>query len=109
MYTSILSSCLLDLFVSMGLVVGGSVCGGLAALITHHNPGSTMLALADQLKIWALVAALGGSMDMLREIHEGIFSINFHPIARQFVYLTAAFVGCQIGYMIIVWLVGSDT
>ncbi|WAH35796.1 YtrH family sporulation protein [Alicyclobacillus dauci] len=109
MFPGIVANCLLDFFVSMGLVIGGSLLGGFAAVVTHHNPSYTMLVLADDLKIWALVAALGGTMDTLRVIHKGVFSFAVGPMARQFIYLVAAFIGCQIGYMIIEWLVnGSD-
>lgn len=107
MFTDIISTCILDLLVSMGLVVGGSLLGGLAAVITHHNPSYTMLTLADDLKIWALVAALGGTMDALRVIHKGFFDLALLPMARQFIYMVAAFLGCQIGYVIIRWLVGG--
>lgn len=109
MFTGIVATCLLDFFVSMGLVIGGSLLGGFSALITHHNPSSTMLTLAEELKIWALVAALGGTMDTLRLIHKGVFALSFMPMARQFVYLVAAFLGCQVGFIIIEWLVRGES
>ncbi|MFD1673439.1 YtrH family sporulation protein [Alicyclobacillus fodiniaquatilis] len=109
MFTGTIATCLLDFCVAMGLVVGGSLLGGCAALITHNNPGSTMLNLADELKIWALVAALGGTMDTLRVIDRGVFGLNILPMARQLIFLVAAFLGCQAGYLIIEWIVhGSD-
>jgi hypothetical protein len=97
-----------DFSVSMGMVLGGSLLGGLAAVFTHVRPAGAMLQLADQLKIWALVSTLGGTMDTLRAIETGVLGMNLTPIVRQFMYLIAAFIGCQFGYILIRWLVGSD-
>ena len=99
---------ILDFFVSMGMVLGGALLGGLAAVLAHLRPAGTMLHLADQLKIWALVSTLGGTMDTLRAIETGVLGLNLAPVARQFMYLTAAFLGCQFGYLLVRWLVGSE-
>ncbi len=97
-----------DFFVAMGMVLGGSLLGGIAALLTHVRPAGAMLQLASQLKIWALVSTLGGTMDTLRAIETSVLGMNLTPIARQFMYLIAAFIGCQFGYIILRWLIGSE-
>lgn len=105
----ILTNLILDFFVSMGMVVGGSLLGGLATAITHTRPPmTTMVTLAEQLKIWALVSTLGGTMDTLRVIESSVLGLKLKPILLQFTYLTAAFIGCQIGYVLIRWLAGSE-
>lgn len=102
------SNLLLDFFVSMGMVIGGALLGGLAAALRHTPPMATMLNLADQLKVWALVATLGGTMDTLRVIETGVFGGQILPMTRQFAYLIAAFIGSQVGYWLIRSLVGSE-
>lgn len=97
---------LLDFSVSMGMVLGGSLLGGLIALFGHNPPLTTMVRLADQLKIWALVSTLGGTMDTLRAIESGVLLRQLGPVIRQFTYLVAAFLGCQLGYLLIRWLAG---
>ncbi|WP_304458449.1 YtrH family sporulation protein [Alicyclobacillus sendaiensis] len=104
MWNSIAENCVLDFFVSMGLVIGGALFGGLAALLTHHDPQAAMNALASDLKVWAIVAALGGSMDVLRVIDRGVFGLHIGPMIRQLIYLFAAFLGCHVGYIVIQWL-----
>jgi len=99
---------LLDFFVSMGMVVGGSLLGGLVAVFGHTPPMTTMVRLADQLKIWALVSTLGGTMDTLRVIESGVLMRQLGPVARQFTYLVAAFLGCQLGYLLIRWIAGVE-
>jgi hypothetical protein len=104
-----ISNIILDFFIALGLVLGGSTVGALGALITHHPPMDTMLKLAEQLKIWALVAALGGSMDALKIIGDGVWYFKLDPVAKQFSYLVAAFLGCQVGYYLVKWIVTGRT
>lgn len=103
-----ISNLFIDFFVSMGMVVGGALLGGLAAALRHNPPMATMLSLADQLKVWALVSTLGGTMDTLRVIETGVFGGQVFPMARQFAYLLAAFIGSQLGFWLIRSLVGSE-
>jgi hypothetical protein len=98
----------IDFFVSMGMVIGGALLGGIAAAATHHPPMKMMVNLADQLKIWALVSALGGTMDTLRVIEAGVLDLKLGPMLKQFSYLSAAFVGCQVGFLIIRWFAESE-
>lgn len=100
-----ISNILIDFSVALGLVLGGSMIGAVAAALTHHPPMLTMLELADRLKIWALVAALGGSMDVIRVIGDGMWAGRILAVIQQFSYLTSAFIGCQFGYYLIRWLV----
>lgn len=101
------STLILDFFVAMGIVVGGSVVGALGAVLTHRPPMTAMLQLADQLKIWALVAALGGTMDTLKLIDNGVLAWQFRTALKQFCFLCSAFLGCNVGFYLIKWLVGD--
>lgn len=102
-----LSTVILDFFVALGIVLGGSIIGAIGAVLTHTPPMTTMLKLADQLKIWALVAALGGTMDTLKVFDTGVFGGHLSGAAKQFCYLIAAFLGCNVGYYLIKWIVGD--
>lgn len=97
---------ILDCFVALGLVLGGSLIGSVGALLTHRPPMATMLHLADQLKIWAMVSALGGTMDTIKVIETGVLEGHFTLIIKQLGYLLAAFIGCQIGYFLIQAMTG---
>ena len=103
-----ITNLVIDLFVSMGMVVGGALLGGLGAVLRHSPPMATMLNLADQLKVWALVSTLGGTMDTLRVIETGVLGGQLLPVGRQFAYLIAAFIGSQVGFLLIRSLVGSE-
>lgn len=100
------STVVLDFFVSFGIVLGGSLVGGMAAVLLHLPPGSTMMRLADHLKIWGLVSALGGTMDTLRVIETGVLGGQLSPVAKQFTYLLAAFLGSQAAFMVLKAITG---
>jgi hypothetical protein len=108
MSSSFASNLVMDFFVALGMVVGGALLGGLAAVLTHNlSPFQTMVRLADQLKIWALVSTLGGTMDTLRAIESGVLKAQLYPVGRQFALLVSAFLGSQLGFQIIAWLTGA--
>ncbi|UOF90526.1 YtrH family sporulation protein [Fodinisporobacter ferrooxydans] len=98
---------ILDCFVALGLVLGGSLVGGIGAVLTHRPPMATMLQLADQLKIWAMVSALGGTMDTIKVFETGVLEGQISLIIKQLGYLLAAFIGCQIGYFLVQALTGG--
>jgi hypothetical protein len=99
-----LATIIIDFCVALGLVLGGSMVGAVGALLTHTPPMQKMTELADQLKIWAMIAAIGGSVDPIKVIGEGVWDFKLNPVLKQFSLLIAAFLGSQVGYYLIKWL-----
>lgn len=95
---------ILTLFVAYGIVLGGAITGGIGAFFTEKAPLLTMYQMADQLKIWGLVGALGGTFDSFLQI-EKIFVGNFSPVLKQLIMILAAFIGAHAGTISIQWLV----
>ncbi|WP_323958405.1 YtrH family sporulation protein [Brevibacillus composti] len=91
-------------FVAYGIVVGGSLSGGLGAFLNEKPPLWSIAQLADQLKIWGLVGALGGTFDSFLQI-EKILAGNFSPVFKQLVMIVVAFLGAHMGTISIQWLV----
>lgn len=91
-------------FVALGIVVGGSILGGVGYMLTKQPPMYKMEGLAEQLKIWGLVGALGGTFDSFMQI-ERVFEGAFSPILKQIIYILSAFAGAQLGETIIKSLV----
>lgn len=104
---SFVSSLVVDFFVAMGIVLGGSLLGGVGASLMHAPPMAVMVNLSEQLKIWAMVSTLGGTMDTLKVIETGVLSRELAPVGRQITFLIAAFVGCEAGAFIVRWLAGE--
>ena len=106
---SYVANLVIDFLVAFGMVVGGSVLGGIGVVLTTHRPPMTIMAnLADQLKIWAMVSALGGTMDTIKVIESGFLTRQLSPVGKQLTYLIVAFIGCQVGAMLIHWLAEGD-
>ncbi|MEW5783843.1 MAG: YtrH family sporulation protein [Bacillota bacterium] len=102
MQTLILTFC-----VALGVNLGGSFLGALGAVFTGRPPLDTMLELAGELKIWALVAALGGTFGVIKIFEAGVFSKQFFDLAKQLLLICSAFLGAHLGYLIIISL-GTD-
>jgi hypothetical protein len=101
---SFLGNLVINFLVAFGMVVGGSILGGIGAMLTpHKQPMLMMITLSDRLKIWAMVSALGGSMDTLKLIGEGVLTRQLDPVGRQLTYLIVAFIGCQTGALLVNW------
>lgn len=71
-----LSKAVLDFFIAFGIVLGGAMLGGIGAVVSLQPPTDTMLEIADRIKIWALAAAVGGTIDPMRVIESNMLGGN---------------------------------
>lgn len=97
----------LSFFIALGVVVGGAVIGSLATLLVPAPPLRTMQLLADRLKLWGAVAALGGTFYTIRTIETGISGGQLTVAVKQILYVVSAFSGAQLGYYLISVLSGG--
>jgi len=102
-----MATIILDFFVAFGVIVGGSFLGGLGAFAAGQSPMQTMMILSDKLKIWAVVAAIGGTVDTLSLIERNFFDGTHSEIIKQILYIFSAFFGAYIGTTLIQWLGGD--
>ncbi|CAH0117753.1 MULTISPECIES: YtrH family sporulation protein [unclassified Paenibacillus] len=95
---------LLDYFIAFGIVIGGAMLGGIAAVLTLQSPALTMVAVSKQLKIWALAAAVGGTIDPMRVIESNFLDGNLSPAIKQILYILFAFLGAHMGTELVAWI-----
>ncbi|MBN6188003.1 YtrH family sporulation protein [Aneurinibacillus sp. BA2021] len=95
-------------FIAFGIVLGGSLLGGLAALLTRQPPFHTMEELAIKLKIWGMVGALGGTFDSFMQIERIFAEGNMSPVIKQIIFIVSAFIGADTGTRLIRWLVNGE-
>lgn len=93
----ILSKAGLDFFIAFGVVIGGSMLAGIGSVFLLLPPTSMMLTTAANLKIWAIVAAVGGSIDPMRVIESNIVEGHLSPVVLQIAYIAIAFLGAHMG------------
>ena len=94
--------------IAFGIVVGGSLFAGLAALLTGRLPLRTMVEMADRLKLWGTFAALGGTFTALRSIESGLFAGELGTAARQAVHVLIAFSGAYLAFVLVQALTGNE-
>ncbi|WP_054948655.1 YtrH family sporulation protein [Numidum massiliense] len=105
------SAIILDFFVAFGVVVGGSLMGGIGSLLglsSGLTPMGTIEHIVGQLKVWAIVAALGGTVDVLRTVEVNIRHGDLDVVAQQLFLLLSAFAGAHLGYKLVMWLIRGD-
>jgi hypothetical protein len=99
-----LSRCLLDFFVAFGVVLGGTMLAGICAVLTLEPPINRMEMVAEQIKIWAMVAAIGGTIDPIRAIETNFLEGQISPAVKQILSIVCAFVGAHFGTTLIQWI-----
>lgn len=97
----------LTFFVSAGVVLGGSLVGSLAALVTGEPPLTALGDLAERLRMWGAVAALGGTLFTFETLEGGLFRGELVPLARQGVYLATAFLGADLASYLLARVAGT--
>ncbi|MFD0962265.1 YtrH family sporulation protein [Paenibacillus chungangensis] len=91
-----LSKAGLDFFIAFGIVIGGAMLAGIGSVFMLMPPATIMMDTAARLKIWAIVAAIGGSIDPVRVIESNISAGQLSPAAQQICFILFAFLGAHI-------------
>lgn len=95
---------ILDFFIAFGFVTGGSLLAGMGAILLLQPPMIVMASVASSVKIWAMVAAAGGTIDPFRVIESNIQEGYMSPAIKQILYFAASFIGAHLGYSLIQWI-----
>ncbi|CAM3394837.1 YtrH family sporulation protein [Hydrogenibacillus schlegelii] len=82
-------------FIAFGITLGGSLFAGLAGVLTRQAPFELMKEVAGELKLWAVIAAIGGAFTALRGIEEGFLGGQPSSLVKQLFYLASALLGAQ--------------
>ncbi|WP_227766823.1 YtrH family sporulation protein [Zhaonella formicivorans] len=98
---------ILIFFTALGVLLGASLVGSLGAILVGYPPVEIMLKLAREIKIWAIVAAIGGTFTTIEILQLGILEGEIRALIKQLFYLISAFAGAHLGYLIVIYLVGN--
>lgn len=91
-----LSKAGLDFFIAFGIIIGGSMLAGIGSVFMLLPPATIMIDTAARLKIWAIVAAIGGSIDPVRVIESNLTAGQLSPAAQQICFILFAFLGAHL-------------
>ncbi|WP_323742057.1 YtrH family sporulation protein [Salinibacillus xinjiangensis] len=95
-------------FIAFGVLAGGSFIGSIGAFLIGEPPLTMVTRLAKSLRIWAIVAAIGGSFDAFENLQKGLLEGSTIDLVRQVSYIVSAMVGVQTAIVLIEWFVQED-
>ncbi|MEB3100542.1 YtrH family sporulation protein [Ferviditalea candida] len=99
-----LTKLMFDFLVAFGVVFGGVLLGGIGAVLTLQPPTIYMQRIAENIKIWAVVAAIGGTIDPFRVIESNFLDGNLSPAIKQILYVIGAFMGAHLATKLVNWI-----
>ncbi|MCR2821895.1 YtrH family sporulation protein [Lederbergia panacisoli] len=91
-------------FIAFGVMLGGSLIGGLAAFITGEPLLTEIYKIGGRIRIWAIVAAIGGTFDTVYSFERGFLEGGTKDIFKQFLWILSAMGGAKSAALIISWL-----
>ncbi|MFW5890852.1 MAG: YtrH family sporulation protein [bacterium] len=94
-------------FIALGVVLGGAIIGSIGDILRSQPPLKTMINLAEDLKLYAIICAIGGTFNNLRLLEGSVFGGEIIIILQQFCILLSAFIGAQLGYRLITIICGG--
>lgn len=95
-------------FIALGVVMGGSLIGGIGSFLAGDPPLTSIGRIAKSIRIWAIVAAIGGTFDAITNFEKGIFEGSTIDIIKQLGLIVSAMGGVQTSLLIIDWLIQED-
>ena len=93
--------------VAFGIVLGACLLAGITAVITLKPPAQVMNEYALNIKIWAVIAAVGGTIDPFRSIESKFLDGQLSPAIQDILVIVTAFLGAQAGVKLILLIGGS--
>ncbi|WP_159461985.1 YtrH family sporulation protein [Salirhabdus sp. Marseille-P4669] len=90
-------------FIAFGVLAGGSFIGSIGAFLVGEPPITTVTRLAKSLRIWAIVAAIGGTFDAISTIERGLFEGGTIDAIKQISFIISAMAGVQSAILFIEW------
>lgn len=96
-------------FLAFGVLLGGALIGGLGAFITGKPLMTEIFRISSSIRIWAIVAAIGGTFDAVYSFERGLFQGDTKDIFKTFLLILSALGGAQTGALIITWLTQEHT
>ncbi|MEI5905478.1 YtrH family sporulation protein [Bacillus spongiae] len=91
-------------FIAFGVLLGGSFLGAFSSFLMGQPALIEMDRLSKILRIWAIIAAIGGTFDTLYSFERGLLDGKTLDLFKQFLLILSALGGAQAGATIIEWL-----
>ncbi|HLR14481.1 MAG TPA: YtrH family sporulation protein [Bacillota bacterium] len=101
-------ACIHCYFIAFGVVIGGSIIGSIGSFMTGDPPFTAIMRIAKSLRIWAIVAAIGGTFDAISNLEKGLLGGSTIDLFKQLFIILAAMGGVKSALIIISWFLQED-
>ncbi|TQS76253.1 sporulation protein [Ornithinibacillus gellani] len=95
-------------FIAAGVVLGGSLIGSIGSFITGDSPLTAMRWIGRSLRIWAIVAAIGGTFDAIANFEKGVLDGSTLDLFKQALLILSAMGGVKAALLLISWFTQED-
>ncbi|WP_217586964.1 YtrH family sporulation protein [Lentibacillus saliphilus] len=95
-------------FIAFGVVIGGTIIGSIGSFATGDPPLTAMGRIARSLRIWAIVAAIGGTFDTIEKFEKGFLDGSTFDLFKQALLILSAMGGVKTAIIIIESLIQED-
>ncbi|WP_058307113.1 YtrH family sporulation protein [Gracilibacillus massiliensis] len=95
-------------FIAFGVMLGGSFIGSIGAFIAGDAPFTHINRIAKSLRIWAIVAAIGGTFDAIYNFERGLIEGSTMDMIKQIFLIITAMAGAHTALLIIEWLIQEE-
>lgn len=95
-------------FIAFGVIIGGSIIGSIAAFAIGDAPVSSITRIANNLRIWAIVAAIGGTFDAIENFQRGLLDGSTLDLFKQVLLILSAMGGVKSATTLLEWFIQGD-
>lgn len=95
-------------FIAFGVIIGGAIIGSVGAFLTGGAPIIAIARIAQSLKIWAVVCAIGGTFDTIETFQKGLMAGSTLDLFKQFLLIVFAMIGVRTALLLIGWIVNEE-
>lgn len=95
-------------FIAFGVMIGGAVLGSVGSFLTGDAPVHAIKRIARSIKIWAVVAAIGGTFDAIENFQKGFLDGRTFDLFKQVMFILSAMIGVKFALLIISWITDEE-
>lgn len=88
-------------FIALGVIIGGAIIGSMGSFLTGEAPLNAMYRISQSLKIWAIVAAIGGTFDAIENFQRGFIDGSTMDLFKQLLFILSAMLGVKSAFFIL--------
>ncbi len=92
-------------FIAFGVIIGGAIIGSVGSFLTVEAPLTAMNRIAKSLRIWAVVAAIGGTFDAIATFERGLLDGSTIDLFKQALFILSAMGGVKTAILLLQWLI----